>query len=123
MSNRNFKGRPKGVPNNTTKDFQKELIPHLKGEYFKIGKHLIGGTDPETRLRYLLRFAKIILPKGVTLTPEGEEIREIIYKQLKPEYEKISKYMTHSSTSDKSKVMIELTKLLTPQQQGNLLSK
>lgn len=117
------KGRPKGSPNKLTKEVQTTLHQNLKPEFEKLGKYITAGTDGKTRLKYLMQFAILLFPKGQPSTNEGEEIRDIIFQQLKPQYRKLSNYKLHVSGSDWTKTMIELTKILTPSQQNSLLKR
>jgi hypothetical protein len=115
-------GRPKGRSNNLTKDLKVELAANIKPEIKNLRKHIVSGVPYELRAKYLLGFAKLILPKGEPLPEEGVQIRQIIYEQLKPEFKKIISYNKRNPPEAESKIMIQLFKLLTPQQQRNILS-
>ena len=117
----NINGRGKNTPNKLTTQAKETLFLALKSLYEKLGKYITGGTDCETRMKYLLKFLPYIIPKGKSVSPESEEVRNIICQQLKPQFAKLDIYINQVPVDKRPKVLFELIKSLTPEQQAIVL--
>ena len=112
--NSKIRGRQQGSKNRMTqrtKQYLGEAIsPHIK-EVFKN----INALDPEQRIRILIKCLPYFLSKG-KVSDEETEVQKILYEQLLPHYKKIDIYFNHLPLEEKGKVLVQLLKMLTPQQ-------
>lgn len=122
MENSNKSGRPKGRPNNLKKESKVDLAAFIKPEMENLRKHLVSGVPFEQRAKLLLEYAKLLLPKGVPISKAAEEIRDIICRELKPEFHKLFAYNRHQSGTKQQKLLIEALKLLTTEQQRDTIN-
>ena len=56
-------GRPKGTPNKTTSELRQWIINLLSKNRAQVGRDLLAIPDPAERLKILLKFLELVLPK------------------------------------------------------------
>jgi hypothetical protein len=109
-NNANGLGRKTGSKNKLTKEAKSILFSVLKNDLSKIDKILCGLPFNE-RVIHLKQFTKFLASGNDTI---ANDTREILYKQLKPHFNKIGIYANHIDQNKKLSELRAFLKLLGP---------
>ena len=114
MSTSNVKGRKQGSLNRMTQETKQELKEAVLPQLQQVFKG-INSLDPEKRIAIAIKCLPYFLSKG-KVSNEETEVQQILFKQLLPHYNRFEMYFSHLPTDERAKVLVQLLKMLTPQQ-------